>query len=641
MSRLSSLTALAIAALLVLWTPLGLSGQSAQQFRASADLVAVDVLATDGSGQPVTDLRAADLRLKVDGRAREIRQLDFVNVTRTSTESSPALPRLPLPFGSNDGVNAGRLVLIIIDEEHIRPGEGKPTFDAAGRFLDRLAPADRVALLTLPTGGVRVDATANHDRVRRALALLVGKAPRISSQWKISLAEAMGILEEQTDSDHPKTAEMQSRECKFAPADSSCHTAVLQEALRIAREEERATRATLLAMKDLMTGLSRIDEPKTVVLISAALVSGREFLNDLNDVTRAVALARAQLYVLQPHQAIFDVSFRDTSASAVDDERLMGSGLADLAAGTGGQLFRLSAAGDNAFRQIADEISSFYLLGFRPEAAERDGKQHKIELASIRRNITLRARPMFAINAPAAGATPPDARALVRESSTHPDLALRAAAFQFRDADRSSLKIVVAVETVDPLDTLTSAAFALIDPQGRIVSAWEEDGAAVVVRPLVTAAAIPPGEYKLRVGAVDTRGRRGAVEYEFPGLLTTAGPFQVNSPMFGTTEQGAFRPRLQTEAGATEVTAYMELYAAGPMERKVLSVTFEIASGHDAPALVSTRARVLGTKDADRWVASAVVPIAVLAAGDYSGRAVLTLDGKEIGRVFRTVRKGR
>ena len=55
------------------------------QFRAGTELVAVDFQVIDEAGRPVTDLKPGELTLKVDGRARDIRALQFVKVAGTST----------------------------------------------------------------------------------------------------------------------------------------------------------------------------------------------------------------------------------------------------------------------------------------------------------------------------------------------------------------------------------------------------------------------------------------------------------------------------------------------------------------------------------------------------------------------------
>src|SRR5438128_1931841 len=74
-------------------------------FRGGVELVAVDFIAVAGDGRPVPDLKASELTLTVDGRLRDIRELQFVRLAETvtgesSTKPAPAVP-VPLAFGSN------------------------------------------------------------------------------------------------------------------------------------------------------------------------------------------------------------------------------------------------------------------------------------------------------------------------------------------------------------------------------------------------------------------------------------------------------------------------------------------------------------------------------------------------------------
>ena len=207
------------------------------QFRGGTDIVAIDFLATRPDGQPVEDLVAKEIVLKVDGRVRDLRSFQFVKLSATSREV-PARAALPAPFGANDAPSPGRSVIIVVDHEQTRASEGRSATAAAARFLDRLTPLDQAGLVTMPNGKVEVDLTTNHDRVRKALADVVGRAQRKTGISNISLDEAMTVLAERIDPDKTFTQELIDRECRFAPADSACRTRVVQDALQIARETE-------------------------------------------------------------------------------------------------------------------------------------------------------------------------------------------------------------------------------------------------------------------------------------------------------------------------------------------------------------------------------------------------------------------
>jgi VWFA-related protein len=609
------------------------------QFRAGTDLVAVDFQVVDENGQPVTDLKPAELTLKVDGRTRDIRALQFVKVARTSGDAPAPVASLPMPFASNDAITPGRIVIIVVDHEHLRPGEGKAAIDAAGRLVDRLSPTDRIGLVTLPYGSVEVDLTTNHARVKTALEGIVGRAPRTSAIWNISIWEAVTMERERLDPDKPVTNEVIAREC-HGPSDSACIQQVAAEGLRLSREIDLRTRTTLKAIEDFFKGVAHVEGPKTVVLLSGALV--RANINDtpfdMDDVALAATAARAQLYVVQPHESMMDTLNRNSNATLTKDMDLKLEGLEDLAGVTGGVLFRLSGAGDNIFSRIADEVSAYYLLGFEPGARERDGKRHKIELTTKRQRVLIRARPGFIIDEPDRTARPLGPTAILRDFAVHRDLQLRAAAFPFRNADKENVKVVVAVEPADSATTLNAAAFAMINTKGQVVAEWTEEGAAVVVRPLVTAAVVPPGDYRLRVAAVDTTGRRGAVDYEFAAALTPADPVRLGTLMAGVAERGNFRPRLQFDLTATpSATGYAEIYGALPTGA-ALTATLELAIAPGAPPLASAPANVLLTADPVRRVATGDLEIKSVTPGDYVLRLVVKHDDRKIGQATRVIR---
>jgi VWFA-related protein len=614
------------------------------QFRAGTDLVAVDFQLVDQNGRPVADLKPGELTLKVDGRTRDIKALQFVRVARTSGETPAPVASLPLPFASNDAITPGRIVIIVVDHEHLRPGEGKAAIDAAGRLVERLSPSDRIGLVTLPYGRVEVDLTTNHARVRTALEGIVGRAPRTSSIWNISIWEAVTIERERLDPDKPVTNEVIAREC-HGPSDSACIQQVAAEGLRLSREIDLRTRTSLKAIEDFFKGISHVEGPKTVVLLSGSLV--RANINDtpfdMDDVARAATAARAQLYVVQPHETMMDTLNRNSNASLTKDMELKLEGLEDLAGVTGGVLFRLSGAGDNTFARIADEVSAYYLLGFEPGARERDGKRHKIELTTKRPGVLIRARPGFIIDEPDRTAKPLGPTAILRDFAVHRDLQLRAAAFPFRNADKTNMKVVVAVEPADPATTLNAAAFAMINSQGQVVAEWTEEGPAVIIRPLITAGVVPPGDYRLRIAAVDTTGKRGAVDYEFAAALTPAEPVQLGTLMAGVAEKGNFRPRLQFDlTTASSATGYVEIYGTPPAGTS-LAATLELAVAPTAQPLLAAPANVLMSADPDRRVVTGDIAINAVAPGDYVLRVVVKLDERVIGqatRVIRIVRPG-
>jgi len=616
--------------------------QQGSQFRSSTDIIAIDFLAAQPDGKPVADLTAKEITVKVDGKVRDIKSFQFVKLSAVSRERISAAPVLPLPFASNDGPVPGRSVIIVVDHEQISAAQGRNAFDAASRFIDTLTPIDRAALITMPNGRVESDLTTNHERVREALKKIVGRRPTNSSApgiSNISMEEAITVLNEKDDSDKQFTKELLERECRYAEVETSCRTRVTNDAFRYAREIENQTRDSLRALKEFLNGVGQIEGPKAIVYLSGSLVRFSDTHIDLEDVARAAARARAQMFIVQPHDTIANAERRDQSTSTTADMNIRLTGLQDLAGVTGGELFRMSGTGDLVFGRIADAISSHYLLGFEPKPGENNGKPHKIELTTSRKNVLLHARPMFVLDDNKREGPPPMVlETLLHDFATYRDLPLRATAYVFRDNDPAFVKIVVATEPTDTATTLKSAAFALVSLDGTSAAKWSEEGASVVNRPLITGAAVPPGDYRLRVVALDSSGRRGAVDYEFVARLTEAAPIEVATPMVGESDQGNFKPRMVVESDLAAVNGYVEFYGTLP-SGSALTANFEVADRPDGPAIAAASGRVLASAQATRFVATGEVPLDKVGPGDHLLRIVLLVNDKPVTQVSRTFRK--
>jgi hypothetical protein len=171
----------------------------------------VDFLAVADDGTPVTDLAPGDITFKVDGRARPIVSLQFVELARPAPGdrgTDLARPLAP-PFGSNRLADSGRLVLIAVDRESIRPGRERPAREAALRFLSGLSPRDHVGLVTLPR--VEVEPTTDHDQVREALLRMTGLSPQertpseSACRARLVLNTLSGMLQAMAAAEGPKT----------------------------------------------------------------------------------------------------------------------------------------------------------------------------------------------------------------------------------------------------------------------------------------------------------------------------------------------------------------------------------------------------------------------------------------------------
>src|SRR5205085_5725345 len=98
--------------------------------------------------------------------------------------------------------------------------------------------------------------------------------------------------------------------------------------------------------------------------------------------------------------------------------------------------------------------------------------------------------------------------------------------------------------------------------------------------PMAAALTAPPGTYRLRVAAVDSAGRAGAVDYELDARLIEAGPLKLSTMALGVVRDGQFAPALEFRGEAAAV-AYLEIY--GSAKAGSLSASLEIAAADGIP----------------------------------------------------------
>ena len=152
---------------------------------AQSTTIPIDFVAVTSDGQPATGLKAEDVQIKIDGRTRPIKSLEFIIVAAAPTaEGVPASPSpvpMPPPFGSNATSEGGRSFVIAIEDDSFRPGRERPLRSAVDRFLAALTPRDHVALVTMPYGGIKVSPTNDFEKVRTEVARVGGQGTMTES----------------------------------------------------------------------------------------------------------------------------------------------------------------------------------------------------------------------------------------------------------------------------------------------------------------------------------------------------------------------------------------------------------------------------------------------------------------------------
>ena len=625
---------------------LGLAAQSAQPpaassqqtppvFKAAVDLVAVDVSVIDSSGRPVRGLDATDFRVLVGGQARRIASVQFVS--QSIEGAPPPLPEPDLPrFSSNEGATGGRLVLIVVDQGNMNTSTAMELKDTVARLLARLGPADRAGLAVLP-GGIEVDFTRHFSLVSERMGRVAGGGRGFEKVNRVGLTEALEV-----ERDPQYLEVLVRRECHLRAMDldaeatlEACRQSLRAEANQVATESRVQTANSMTALRHLLRRLQPIPGPKTLVYITEGLVIDRDF-GLVSWAGEETAAARAAIYALRVVPSDTDTTQRRPSETQVFDRDLAALGLEALVGQTRGSLQTTFGRAEAAIDRLSLELTGYYLIGFEPEASDRDGKAHDITVRVTRPGVTIRARRQFV--APVATAARAD-EDLIRDALRQPlpatDVPLKVTTHTYKDPGTDKVKVLVSAAFGNGRQIVLprSLGFWVATEKGDVVQLTLDSASPGEARYL-GAAVVPPGIYNLKFAALDEQGRLGSVEHRFDARLRTGGPFRYGDLMLADgTLDGALQPKIDPVVSGDSVKVYTEMYASDASRFEGATVRFEVASELNEPALASSEGLITETAVPGRRTVRGDVGLTTLPAGEYLVRAVISVSGRPVARL--------
>ncbi len=381
------------------------AGSVAQQppsFKASVEVVLIDVTVVDKNAFPVRDLVPGDFTVTVNGRPRTILSAQLLAHRLPGVDDVLRVEQGLPPSDTIDAqrVGTGRDIIIAVDEDSLEIGDGQVARRAMGRFIDQLAPADRAAIVTIPRLPMRVGLTSN--RVE-----LFAKIDRVSTgvvpnrgKYNIGLYEAFQM--EKLDA--TTTTSVVDRECDAntltnARELESCRIDVITESKQLANIGHDRGQRALDAMRRLAELLSSIPRPKTLIFLTGGFpvpVSYTEFSN----VAAALSAGQVNLYTLFLPGSTFETFLVPDSPTPIQDNTLERMGVENMTASAGGTLMEVTGDFEPWFDRVAREISASYLLAVEVEAADRDGRPHRVDVKVKRANVDIRSRRQYVIGKP-------------------------------------------------------------------------------------------------------------------------------------------------------------------------------------------------------------------------------------------------
>jgi VWFA-related protein len=407
--------ALVTAAALVAATATSTSPLAQQQpqpqpvFRSRLNLVSVDVIVRDKSGAVVRNLTAADFDVREDGKAQEITNFNFEEITdkavpalrsadllagveeklaeessRAASASTTAARPAATPTPMTSEMLAGRrLITIVFDVSSMQPEDVQRAVDSANKYVEeKMSAADLVAVATVgSTLSVLTDFTADRTKVASALNTIAS-----------------------TDGTSVATADASTADTDETQATATDDTTVADAAeLDMFNNDVR-----LRALKTLAEALSPIEQKKSILYFSAGMQrSGQDNQVELRSAINAAVRANVSIYAIDTRGLQAVVPGGDArQASGRGQSLFSGRGvqqqfdqlassqetLTTLSSDTGGRAFTDTNDFGEAFARVQRDMSAYYLLGYSSTNTTKDGRFRRIQVRVKRDGMRVEAR---------------------------------------------------------------------------------------------------------------------------------------------------------------------------------------------------------------------------------------------------------
>lgn len=359
-------------------------------FRVNSDLVLVNVVVRDKSGNLVRDLKRDDFTLLEDGKPQRVFSFDIEKPDSVEAQQAgPSqqtiqgdIPKVVVPqiltgaTVAREAVRDRRLIVIFFDFSSMQPDEATRAIQSATDYVNKqMAPADLVSIVTLSDSmQVAQDFTTDRDALQKALK-------------RLGVAEGEGF--EAGDTGDSTSGQ-----------DTGAQYTVDDTEYNLFNTDRR-----LAAISSLAKALGNVEQKKSVLYFSGGMEkTGLENEAQLRAAVNTAVRANMALYTvdirglqaLPPGGSADKASLRGTSAysgravqSDLDSNFASQETLTTLAADTGGKAFLDSNDFSKPFSKVQDDTSSYYVLGYRSTNKAMDGRYRHITVKLNRSDLKL------------------------------------------------------------------------------------------------------------------------------------------------------------------------------------------------------------------------------------------------------------
>jgi VWFA-related protein len=395
-------------------------------FQVEVNFVDIDAVVTDARGNFVADLTKDDFELLDDGKPQEISAFSLVDLPPPAA-SAAARRNTPLISDVKSNVEpiSGRLYVIVLDDLNVAPLRTKVVVNAARQLIERHFGPNDLGAITFTSG--RTDGTQEFTSERALLLAAIDKFQgrklrstviEKADQYFQQHLKELEVNQPDPDDPDASTGPPQSGTVR-GPMGYSDVTTDPDDFERSHRAQQ--VLGTLRRLADMLGGIR--GRRKAVVMFSEGIdypiydIFGSSGATTVMMATRdaiaSAARANVSFFSVDPRGLVGMTSETIELNAAADphlgfdakgllaDMYLSQDSLRTLAEETGGYAAVNSNNVTTALDRIVRLNSRYYVLGYYPKDARRDGRFHKIEVRAKRPGLRVTARKGYVSPKPA------------------------------------------------------------------------------------------------------------------------------------------------------------------------------------------------------------------------------------------------
>jgi VWFA-related protein len=402
-------------------TPIVTPPPSDDTLKISTTLIQVDVTVTDKKGNIITDLKPEDFEVYENGKKQDIANFSFISVdSKTVPKETIKLPKttknsIPIPPIKLKAQQVRRSYALVVDDLGLNFANVFWVKESLKKFVnEQMQEGDLVAIIRTGSG---IGALQSFTSDKRQLLAAINKI-----KWNFQGRSGISTFAPIRESLKENIAGMNKIDGGVRDTPGSVEDNQFAKEIEEFRNENFSV-GTLGALNYVIRGMRELPGRKAVMLFSEGFaLSYREAQspvpkpNRIQNAMRVLAdLANRSsvvIYTLDPRglqesgMANVDDEIKDIFSTATDGKRLdrqtnfmeSQQSLRYLANETGGFPFINQNDLDLGMRRVIADQSSYYLLGYQPDADTFDPKQNKfnkLEVKVKRSDLKVRYRSGF------------------------------------------------------------------------------------------------------------------------------------------------------------------------------------------------------------------------------------------------------